>query len=77
MICNAAFCSLKKLCLLTMDSLELFSYCQQAQEKKKKKNFWQFPVLMEELKLAFNGPMVKESFVLCSSRPKNGHFVSQ
>ena len=76
MIRNAAFCSLRKLCLLTMDSLELFSYCQQAQEKKKK-NFWQFPVLMEELKLAFNGPMVKESFVLCSSRPKNGHFVTQ
>lgn len=43
MICNAAFCSLRKLCLLTMDSLELFSYCQQAQEKKKKEKFLAVP----------------------------------
>ena len=75
MICNAAFCSLRKLCLLTMDSLELSPTANRHREKKK--DFWQFPVLMEELKLAFNGPMVKESFVLCSSRPKNGHFLTQ
>ena len=75
MICNAAFCSLRKLCLLTMDSLELSPTANRHREKKK--DFWQFPVLMEELKLAFTGPMVKESFVLCSSRPKNGHFVTQ
>ena len=75
MICNAAFCRLRKLCLPTMDSLELSPTASRL--GKKKKNFWQFLVLMEELKLVFNGPMVKESFVLCSSRPKNGHFVTQ
>lgn len=76
MIRNAAFCKSKKVVFADNGLIRTFLLLPTGTGEKKK-NFWQFPVLMEELKLAFNGPMVKESFVLCSSRPKNGHFVTQ
>lgn len=36
MICNAAFCRLRKLCLPTMDSLELSPTASRHREKKEK-----------------------------------------